>query len=48
MAYWLCEKRKHQQSAPVMRFDPRFWTLNFPRPMMASVVTEGTRIAAGR
>lgn len=24
-----------------MRFDPRFWTLNFPRPMMASVVTTG-------
>ncbi|MBK8375290.1 MAG: DUF2460 domain-containing protein [Sphingomonadales bacterium] len=41
MTYWLCDKRKHQQSAPVMRFDPRFWTLNFPRPMMASVVTTG-------
>ncbi|GAA3738568.1 hypothetical protein GCM10022269_14110 [Sphingorhabdus rigui] len=26
---------------PVMRFDPRFWTVNFPRPMMASVVTTG-------
>lgn len=25
----------------MMRFDPRFWTLNFPRPMMASVVTTG-------
>ncbi|NJM50620.1 MAG: DUF2460 domain-containing protein [Sphingomonadales bacterium] len=24
-----------------MRFDPRFWTVNFPRPMMASVVTTG-------
>jgi uncharacterized protein (TIGR02217 family) len=24
-----------------MRFDPRFWALNFPRPMMASVVTTG-------
>ena len=23
----------------VKRFDPRFWTVNFPRPMMASVVT---------
>lgn len=25
----------------MMRFDPLFWTLNFPRPMMASVVTTG-------
>nr|WP_277984636.1 terminase family protein [Sphingomonas faeni] len=23
------------------RFDPRFWTVDFPRPMMASVVTTG-------
>jgi uncharacterized protein (TIGR02217 family) len=41
MAYWLCEKRRGQEATPVMRFDPRFWTLNFPRPMMASVVTTG-------
>jgi uncharacterized protein (TIGR02217 family) len=41
MAYWLCDQRRGQESAPVMRFDPRFWTLNFPRPMMASVVTTG-------
>lgn len=41
MSYWLCDQRRDQQSAPVMRFDPRFWTLNFPRPMMASVVTTG-------
>lgn len=41
MAYWLCEKWRGQASQPVMRFDPRFWTLNFPRPMMASVVTTG-------
>jgi uncharacterized protein (TIGR02217 family) len=26
----------------VTRFDARFWTVNFPRPMMASVVTAGT------
>jgi uncharacterized protein (TIGR02217 family) len=25
-----------------MRFDPRFWTVNFPRPMMASVVSTGS------
>jgi uncharacterized protein (TIGR02217 family) len=41
MAYWLCEKRRRQKSVPLMRFDPRFWTVNFPRPMMASVVTTG-------
>jgi uncharacterized protein (TIGR02217 family) len=41
MAYWLCDKRESQDSMPVMRFDPRFWTVNFPRPMMASVVTTG-------
>jgi uncharacterized protein (TIGR02217 family) len=41
MAYWLCAKRRQQKSTPVMRFDPRFWTVNFPRPMMASVVTTG-------
>ncbi len=41
MAYWLCNKRRAQDSTPVMRFDPRFWTVNFPRPMMASVVTTG-------
>jgi uncharacterized protein (TIGR02217 family) len=41
MPYWLCDKRRRQKSVPVMRFDPRFWTVNFPRPMMASVVTTG-------
>lgn len=41
MAYWLCEQRRQQKSVPVMRFDPRFWTVNFPRPMMASVITTG-------
>jgi uncharacterized protein (TIGR02217 family) len=41
MAYWLCDKRRQQKSSPVMRFDPRFWTVNFPRPMMASVITTG-------
>jgi len=25
----------------VKRFDPRFWTVNFPRPMMAAVTTTG-------
>ena len=41
MGYWMCKQRKGQDSSPLMRFDPRFWTVNFPRPMMASVVTTG-------
>jgi hypothetical protein len=41
MSYWICDERRGQDSAAVMRFDPRFWTVNFPRPMMASVVTTG-------
>jgi uncharacterized protein (TIGR02217 family) len=41
MSYWICDELRGQDSAPVMRFDPRFWTVNFPRPMMASVVTTG-------
>lgn len=36
MAYWLCDQRRRQQSSPVMRFDPRFWTLNFPAASIGS------------
>ena len=39
MSFWLARKRSGQQSDHIQRFDPRFWTVNFPRPMMASVVT---------
>ncbi|WP_417593464.1 DUF2460 domain-containing protein [Parasphingorhabdus sp.] len=39
MGFWLAEKRTGQRSSFIQRFDPRFWTINFPRPMMASVVT---------
>jgi len=39
MPYWLCDARRDQQVRHIQRFDPRFWTVNFPRPMMASVVT---------
>lgn len=38
MAYWLCDARGDQMASHIQRFDPRFWTVNFPRPMMASVV----------
>lgn len=39
MAFWLASERRRQHSDWMQRFDPRFWTVNFPRPMMASVVT---------
>ncbi|MBX7494451.1 DUF2460 domain-containing protein [Qipengyuania sp. 6B39] len=39
MAFWLARERRGQHSDWIQRFDPRFWTVNFPRPMMASVVT---------
>lgn len=38
MAFWLAVKRDGQRSDWIQRFDPRFWTVNFPRPMMAGVV----------
>ncbi|WP_120716687.1 DUF2460 domain-containing protein [Tsuneonella amylolytica] len=41
MAFWLAKERRGQESDWIQRFDPRFWTVNFPRPMMASVVTTG-------
>jgi hypothetical protein len=39
MPHWLAEARTVQDSAPFKRFSPAYWTVNFPRPMMASVVT---------
>ncbi len=39
MTYWLASGRTVQAEGVLSRFDPRFWTVNFPRPMMASVVT---------
>ncbi len=39
MGFWLAKERTAQQTNFIQRFDPRFWTVNFPRPMMASVVT---------
>ena len=29
----------HHEAGVITRFDPRFWTVNFPRPMMAAVTT---------
>jgi uncharacterized protein (TIGR02217 family) len=41
MAFWLADARDGQEADWIQRFDPRFWTVDFPRPMMASVVTTG-------
>lgn len=41
MAYWLAIDRKGRESGFVKRFAPHLWTVNFPRPMMAGVVTTG-------
>ena len=42
MAYWLADRRHRQGiTGHIHRFDPRFWTVNFPHPMVASVVTTG-------
>ena len=29
----------HRQMTMIHRFDPRFWTVDFPRPMLGCVVT---------
>lgn len=39
MGFYLARERNGQDADHIQRFDPRFWTVNFPRPMMASVVT---------
>lgn len=37
--FYLAQPRPRATTEHIQRFDPRFWTVNFPRPMMASVVT---------
>ncbi|MDJ0278975.1 TIGR02217 family protein, partial [Sphingomonas sp. 2R-10] len=39
MGHWLAEGRTVQEAGVLSRFDPVYWTVDFPRPMMASVVT---------
>jgi uncharacterized protein (TIGR02217 family) len=39
MSFWLAKRRTVQQTDTIQRFDPRFWTVDFPRPAMAAVVT---------
>ena len=37
--YWLADARRGQEARFMKRFAASHWTVNFPRPMMASVVT---------
>lgn len=39
MAFWLASRREGQDSDWIQRFDPRFWTVDFPRPMLAALTT---------
>lgn len=39
MGYWLASATDQMERGFIKRFDPRFWTVNFPRPMMAAVTT---------
>ena len=39
MGWWLAPAGSAKQTGWVKRFDARYWTVNFPRPMMASAVT---------
>ena len=39
MAFWLARRRTVQQTDTIQRFDPRFWTVDFPRPAIACVTT---------
>ncbi len=41
MAFWLARDRNGQQTDYIQRFDPRFWTVDFPRPMIGCVHTTG-------
>ena len=41
MAFWLARERRAQHHSFIQRFDPRFWTVDFPRPAMASIVSTG-------
>ena len=39
MPFWLAPARTGQAAGVMTRFDPRFWSVDFPRPMMAAVTT---------
>jgi uncharacterized protein (TIGR02217 family) len=39
MSYWLATPQDQLRWSTIARFDPRYWTIDFPRPMMASCTT---------
>ncbi|MDB5702171.1 MAG: hypothetical protein JWL66_2370 [Sphingomonadales bacterium] len=39
MAYWLATAASRRTTIWVKRFDPVYWTVDFPRPTMAAVTT---------
>ncbi|MEH3122996.1 MAG: DUF2460 domain-containing protein [Sphingomonas phyllosphaerae] len=39
MGHWLTAARAGQATGLMTRFDPVYWTVDFPRPMMAAVTT---------
>ena len=41
MSYWLATAASQQKTTWLKRFDPIYWTVDFPRPMMAGVTTTG-------
>lgn len=43
MGWALVKAESHQKKDWVTRFDPRFWTVDFPRPVTASIVTTGPK-----
>ena len=41
MRHWLAGAKDQARTDWVKRFDPRYWLVDFPRPMMAAVTTQG-------
>ncbi len=39
--YWLAKQEDQTAETFIRRFSPPYWTINFPRPMMVSVVSTG-------
>ncbi len=39
--HWLTTPADQRRTAPIQRFDPAYWTLNFPSPMMGALTTVG-------
>ncbi len=39
--HWLATAADQRRTAWIKRFDPKYWTVDFPRPMLAAVTTVG-------